>query len=661
MIKLNRLSNKFFAATIVLFAIAGSASFIVGSNALDRMSELFSTTERNLAGDIETLNASLAEELRNVAEWQLRSLQFENARDLEAQSSELLRREANLRGRLTSTMLIVSSQLESILAPMTIDDREFFVLDATPYLSVIEGSREFGFYAVTSDESLDLIADEMDFDDERKGVFGEAVANNTGAGEPLIHVDSEAGEIRIVALIGPEVERFGAIEVIVDDQLTPLRTEMQALEQTFGEALAARSAELEAAVAAKLAGLDAARTQGRENRDANRAVLDSEAAGARENLLTVALLSSGIGAIAIGILVVLLITKPMSRSIQTMSRLAANDLEVDVPGESRGDEIGEMARAIQVFKDNAIEQQRLVEAQQKRDAEDRERQAEIAARAERIEELNQAFEKRISGVLETVSTSSVQLQTTAEGMSSMADETTREADAVTAASTEAAESIDAVATAAEELRLSIQEISQQVAQSSAKASDAVATATDTTQQIHQLVDAANRIEEVVGLINEIAEQTNLLALNATIEAARAGEAGKGFAIVASEVKELANQTGKATEEISQQIGSVQSEVQNAVQAIENISTVIGEMNEISTGISSAIEEQSAATQEIARNVTSASQSASRVSGSVDQVAGAASDTRNATREVLDAASLMSRESASLKEDVQRYLADVKHT
>ena len=360
------------------------------------------------------------------------------------------------------------------------------------------------------------------------------------------------------------------------------------------------------------------------------------------------------GAIAvIGFLLARSVSKPVVDMTGSMKRLASGDLEAEIPAQGRADEIGEMAAAVQVFKDNAVEKVRL-EAEQA----EKERQAEEEKKA-MMNALADDFQASVGGVVQQVSSAATQMQSSSESMSATAEETTQQSSAVAAASEQASANVQTVATAAEELSSSIAEISRQVAQSSEMASNAVQQASDTNAKIQGLAEAAQKIGEVVELITDIAEQTNLLALNATIEAARAGDAGKGFAVVASEVKNLANQTAKATDEISSQISGVQASTEEAVGAIEAIGKTIGEIDEIAAGIASAVEEQGAATQEIARNVEQAATGTQEVSSNIGGVSQAANDTGAAATQIRDASSALSEQSERLRGEVDKFLEQVR--
>jgi methyl-accepting chemotaxis protein len=347
------------------------------------------------------------------------------------------------------------------------------------------------------------------------------------------------------------------------------------------------------------------------------------------------------------------IIRPINALTKTMRRLADGDRHADIPAMSQQDEVGEMARAVDVFKQNALEMDRMrveQESQKKQTEEDR-RKSMLS--------LADNFDQSVGGIMRQVLASSTDLETTAKSMSTIADETLRQATAVAAASEEASSNVQTVAAAAEELSASIHEISRQVAQSTKVAHGAADEAERANAMVQGLADAANKIGEVVHLINDIASQTNLLALNATIEAARAGDAGKGFAVVANEVKSLATQTAKATDEISQQISSVQAATQDAVGAIQGITRVIGEVNQISTAIASAVEEQGAATQEIARNVQQASAATAEVTSHINGVTQGAQKTGGAANHVLSSAGTLNGQADQLRGQVESFLGRVR--
>ncbi|HWY62423.1 MAG TPA: methyl-accepting chemotaxis protein [Rhizomicrobium sp.] len=356
--------------------------------------------------------------------------------------------------------------------------------------------------------------------------------------------------------------------------------------------------------------------------------------------------------VAAGFMIVTGVSSPIKRMTNAMGHLAKHDLSTEIDGLGRKDEIGQMAAAVQVFKDSMIEGDRL-----KAEQETARRRTE--ERTSRMDELTRNFESSVGSVVQAVASQATQMESSAQSMSATAEETTKQASAVAAASEQSSANVQTVASATEELSSSISEISRQVSQSSQITANAVSEASKANDMVQGLVGASAKIGEIVALINDIADQTNLLALNATIEAARAGEAGKGFAVVAAEVKNLATQTSKATEEISAQITGVQGATQDAVQAIASISKTIGEIDQIATAIAAAVEEQGAATQEIARNVEEAAKGTQEVSSNIGGVTEAANGTGAAAGQVLTAAQALTGQSGHLKDLVQNFLAGVK--
>jgi len=347
------------------------------------------------------------------------------------------------------------------------------------------------------------------------------------------------------------------------------------------------------------------------------------------------------------------VTRPLAKITALTERLAAGDSAFEVPYTNLSNEVGGLAKALAVFKDNASAVSRMhaeqQETKQRADDEKRKTMADLAGR----------FEASVQAVVRDVFTEARAMQQAAQGMSETANKATDRASFVATACQQASSNVQTVASAAGQLSSSITEISQRVAQAASVADKAAADGQRTNDTVQGLAAAAHKIGEVIDLINQIASQTNLLALNATIEAARAGEAGRGFAVVASEVKSLASQTAKATDEIGAQITAIQAETNQVVGNIESIRATIMEVNEISSSIAAAVEEQGAATAEIARNIQQAAAGTQNVSNNIVGVSNAANQSGETASDVLESSDGLAAESEALSNEVGRFLARIK--
>jgi methyl-accepting chemotaxis protein len=388
--------------------------------------------------------------------------------------------------------------------------------------------------------------------------------------------------------------------------------------------------------------LNAATEANATNRDATFVIILWSVSG-------VVLLVIGAGLFGMGLGVI----KPVSRMTEVMQRLAEGKLESDIPSLARTDEIGSMARAVQVFKDSALR----VKAMESEQAAFQDKLE--ADRKAAMYQVADSFEKAVGNIVKAVSAASAEIEAAASSLTKTAETTQGLSTTVTEASDRSSANVQSAASAAEEMASSVSEIARQVQASHEVTAAAVQQAEQTNARIAELSQSAGRIGEVVKLITAIAEQTNLLALNATIEAARAGDAGRGFAVVAAEVKALSVQTAKATEEVGAQIAQMQAATDQSVAAIKQIGGTITQISEISSAIAGAVEEQGVATREISRNVQQAALGATEVAGSISDVSRGAEKTGQESGQVHGFARSLLNESNHLKLEVEKFLQTIR--
>jgi len=530
------------------------------------------------------------------------------------------------------------------------------MLDQTRQLATVDGN------AFRYADFATLVLDLRDAGGREAGML----LNFIASGKPASDVDRQ----QIVKLRGQVLEAWNRLSPLIEQETTPknLKDAVLAVKSIYIEQFGDLNQKvLEGAITGQypLAGEDyrqktvptwikviALRDAAFAEADAS---IGAKLSDARQRLYLAITIIVGSLSISIGIsiLVYCRVSRPIRQMTDSMSRIAAGDVEETIPGVGRADEIGGMAAAVEVFK-TSLKRNRELEVENERS-----RAEADLRRKDVLAELSRGFETNVGRIVEIVAQSARALESGAGQMNSAVADSTARSTAVAAAAEQAAVNVTVVASAAEELGLSVEEIGRQVRDSQAMSRAAVEEANATAVIVQDLSQSAGQINEVIGLISSIAGQTNLLALNATIEAARAGEAGRGFAVVAAEVKDLATQTAKATADIAAQISGIQTSTTKAVDAIQSIAGTIQAMNDMTSDINRAVSHQGAATGDIVRNIAEASGGTSDVTVNISAVAQSLKTSGAAAHEVLESSSRLAIEANQLTHQVTVFLDQVR--
>jgi methyl-accepting chemotaxis protein len=591
-LNLNSLSTRFFLIAVTLFACAGTITLFLGQRSIDSVVELSVQSAQQAADETTRLQVTISEGLEIQRDQEIKVIKSVNALEGLKKRQEIDAQKAFIKGKFGGVMRIISSQLSSILAPMPGDEREMFVVDSQVYERILEDAQSVNYYAIIDEETLDMVAGDEEFDEVRKTGIKRVLTEDARPENPQIDFLADEKAIRVTAVLGTDKEVYGILEISLDDSITPLNEAAKKLDADFAKQLAASTGELNQRFQKGKQELSRQSEAANQSRTEQAAITQARISDARNKQTIVAVVSTVVGALAVSLLVIFMITRPISRNISTMSRLADDDLDVDVHGSERKDEIGELANNILIFKKSIIERQELT-LDRRREREDQEQN--------RIKAEQEIAGKIESGMETTVSEIGAQLTKVnliADRLNQTADQTLGRTSQVSDAAREAQEIAQGVASVAGELTEAIESINQSLNHAISLSGEASKLGKGVDETVARLGTEAESIGDVVGLINDIAEQTNLLALNATIEAARAGEAGKGFAVVASEVKNLAGQTTRATDEIKSRISAIQVVSREAATGVTGIAEKVEEVDAATSGIFEAVRRQRELTDDI---------------------------------------------------------------
>lgn len=458
-----------------------------------------------------------------------------------------------------------------------------------------------------------------------------------------------------------QVKRLGEVEAVLKDWQANVTEPMIEMRRKIANAKSSQTMDDVASLVGEARGkqyFDKFRGLMKDFHDEEARLIDIRLESNRNtvNQTHLVIILSSLASLILGMLLAFIIgnaiAKPIRRMTNNMSKLADGDTSIQIEDLDRKDEVGEMATTLEVFKQNRIVADRMIE-EQKAEQEVKQR------RAEAIEKLVKDFEDKVSKSVSTVASAATQLSHTAKNMSVITEESASMVESATAESSQTYSNVESVAASAEEMSSTVQEISGQMNHSNELVSKSVGVVESANSQAQMLSTACQKVTDVVQLISDISRQINLLALNATIESARAGEAGKGFAVVANEVKNLANETDKSITEIEKVISEMNLASGNILSSLESIKQAVNDISEASGGIASAIEEQSATTNEIAQNMQSAAEGSKRISGNLFEISNGTNQSKASSEEVLVASSELSNQAEVLNKEVKEFITAIQ--
>ncbi|PLX39211.1 MAG: hypothetical protein C0606_01335 [Hyphomicrobiales bacterium] len=610
---------KIAISVAVMMSVGGVVSYYISNQSLLSVADVNRSALEQMTGDVDGLQTSLQQALTNEKRASLLSVKEGNKARLLEQEAALREKVARLNGELSGALTVIGSQVGSILGTMTSDDREMYQLTASIYTELLSGVRDIAYWAVVDEATLEDVASMEDFDEARIAAMRAALAAKARADNPHITPVEGEGTLRVITQLGPIETPYGILETIVDDNFTPLRTEMASMADDMAKRLENSKAMEEAILARKAKAhrqqfekITAARTESMEE-------VSSIVDMVSTKLAVFSIVVCIVGVAGIYLLIMYLVGTPMRRLVGIMSRLSQNDTAVTIPYGNRRDEIGLLASNVDEFR-GAVESRIENEA------------SRAAQAAEQRAERTRILEKMANDITGSVDSTFQKITESSDALLSQSDSMREGMGAVLEASQAAAgeadrsrETSDEAASTSGNIIAAIEDIATNMHQST----DLIAEAVDRTRQsqaeFDRLVAAANEIGGIVQVINDIAEQTNLLALNATIEAARAGEAGKGFAVVASEVKALAEQTAKSTIEINTQVSEIQSATKASTASLSTISEAFLQVRATIEQAADSVEGQREATNAFGSIIDATNQSMQVVAQRIEEISGLASN------------------------------------